>query len=101
MRAVLGSCVLLTLVGVVPLRAHANVVVRGTLTLPPPVKTVDHVTSFWPRQPNGIVTIAPPLVSPLSEALVVLEGPTGNTAGGGTVVMEIAGTDLSPRVLPV
>src|SRR5262252_1092312 len=99
MRAMLAVSLLFALLGIASGTARANVVVRGTVTLPPAKS--ERTNSFWPRQENGIVPIAPPLVSPMSEAVIVLEGAASNTAGGGTVVMEVAGADLSPRVLPI
>ncbi|HJZ86000.1 MAG TPA: hypothetical protein VKN99_12560 [Polyangia bacterium] len=83
--------------------ARAAVSVRGTVVLPSALRAPpERSASFWPRIENGILPIAPPPVSPMSEVVVVLEGgPTTTSSWAGNVVMEIVGADLSPRVLPV
>src|SRR5262249_15076513 len=76
--------------------------VRGTITLPPSTRAPsDRFPSFWQRIENGLLPIAPPLVSPMSEVVVVLEGQTTPASWSGNITMEIAGADFLPRVLPV
>lgn len=76
--------------------------VRGTITLPAAARApADRFPSFWQRIENGLLPIAPPLVSPMSEVVVVLEGPTTSASWSGNITMEIAGADFSPRVVPV
>lgn len=76
--------------------------VRGTITLPATTRApTDRFPSFWARLENGLLPIAPPLVSPMSEVVVVLEGPTTSASWSGNITMEIAGADFSPRVVPV
>ena len=82
-----------------PRGAHANVSVRGTVSLPP--VRAERPATFWPRVENGVLPIAPPLVSPMSEVVVVLEGPTTVASWSGSIAMEILGADFVPRVLPV
>jgi len=76
--------------------------VRGNITLPPASRAPsDRFPSFWARIENGLLAIAPPLVSPMSEVVVVLEGPTTSASWSGNLTMEIAGADFLPRVVPV
>jgi plastocyanin len=82
--------------------AAAPTQVRGTITLPSSSRAPsDRFPSFWARIENGILPIAPPLVSPMSEVVVVLEGPTTSASWSGNITMEVAGADFLPRVVPV
>jgi plastocyanin len=85
-----------------PAIARAAAPVRGTIVLPRNIKGPgDRFSSFWARIENGILPIAPPLVSAMSEVLVVLEGSTTSAAWAGNLTMEVSGADFSPRVVPV
>jgi len=76
--------------------------VRGSITLPASSRApAERFQSFWARIENGLLPIAPPLVSPMSEVVVVLEGPTTSAAWSGNITMELAGADFLPRVVPV
>jgi plastocyanin len=76
--------------------------VRGTVVIPQAGRAAgERFPSFWPRLENGLLPIGPPLVSALAEALVVLEGATTSASWSGNVVMELAGSDFSPRLVPV
>jgi plastocyanin len=90
-------------IGVVAAQGAASAeTVRGTVILPSAVRAgPERAQSFWPRIENGILPIGPPLVSPTSEIVVVLEGATKTASWAGNVVVELSGADLSPRVIPI
>jgi plastocyanin len=94
--------VVLALVLLLPRLAQAAPTqVRGSITLPASSRApADRFQSFWARIENGLLPIAPPLVSPMSEVVVVLEGPT-TSSSSSNITMEIAGADFLPRVVPV
>jgi plastocyanin len=73
--------------------------VKGTVVLPQ--KERERPSSFWPRVENGILPIAPPLVSPMSEVVLVFEGDQATSTSSGTTDMTILGADFAPRVMAV
>jgi plastocyanin len=82
---------------VYPCAAHAAPV-RGTVTLPPDLKSGRRHPGYW-RVENGVVPVQAP--ANRTETLVVLVGPKGQAPAAKTVTVEIAGLAATPASVVV
>jgi plastocyanin len=95
MRRALGVWVLL---GSLAGAAQAGPV-KGTLKLPDDVRPAEPISGHW-RVENGLLPVQP-AADARGEAIVVLEPATPSKADPPTVVVELKGLRMEPRVLAV